>query len=127
VELQIDTIVGEIFHRVGDGRVRRVVIDSMADLANASRDEQRFRDYAYALTQRFSALGVTAMLTMELQHGEAPIAVSAMVDNILLLEVSLRETAERSLRVVKTRGSGYDSRRHGLRISSRGVMVDRRD
>ena len=126
VELQIDTIVGEIFHRIAEDKMQRVVIDSMGDLMNASRDMQRFRDYAYALTQRFSALGITAMLTMEVMRGgQYPPEVSAMVDNILLLEAHLNGEMQRTIRILKTRGSGYDLRRHLLRITSQGVLVDR--
>ena len=47
-----------------------------------------------------------------------------MVDNIILIEVALREAVERSLRVLKARDSGYDSRRHAVRISSRGMTVE---
>jgi circadian clock protein KaiC len=126
VELQIDTIVGEIFRRIDAHRVRRVVIDALGDLIGASRDTRRFRDYAYALTQRFAAQGVTAMLTVEVARGgDLPVDVAPMVDNILLLETFLDGAGHRTIRIVKTRGSGYDPRRYPLRITPKGVVVDR--
>lgn len=125
VELQIDSIVGEIFRRIDEAKVRRVVVDSLGDLANASRDSLRFRDYAYALTQRFAREGVTAMLIMETARAGSGAEVTPMVDNIMLLEVGLGETIERTIRIVKTRGSGHDGRRHVLRITPDGIVIDR--
>lgn len=125
VELQIDSIVGQIFERIDGSGIRRVVIDALGDLINASRDIIRFRDYAYALTQRFASGGVTAMMTMEAPQPSTLGEVSPMVDNMLLLEMHFGETVERTIRIVKTRGSGHDSRRYPLRITSSGISIDR--
>jgi circadian clock protein KaiC len=126
VELQIDSIVGEIFHRIEQSNVRRIVIDSLGDLVNASRDVLRFRDYAYALTQRFATTGVTAMLITESTRGSMDGEVTSMADNVVLLEMAFGETLERTVRIVKTRASGHDGRRHALRITPQGIVVDRR-
>lgn len=125
VELQIDTIVGEMFRRIEARKTRRVVIDSLGDLMNASRDAQRFRDYVYAMMQRFSAQAITAMLTMESQDGRLATEVSPMTDNIVLLEMVLEESMRRTIRIIKTRGSGDDARRYSLRITPQGLVVDR--
>jgi KaiC/GvpD/RAD55 family RecA-like ATPase/ActR/RegA family two-component response regulator len=116
VELQIDTIVGEMFRRIEARKTRRVVIDSLGDLMSASREAQRFRDYVYAMMQRFSAQAITAMLTMESQDGRLATEVSPMTDNIVLLEMVLEDTMRRTIRIIKTRGSGYDARRYPLRV-----------
>jgi circadian clock protein KaiC len=125
VELQIDTIVGEMFRRIEQRRSRRVVIDSLGDLMNASRDQQRFREYVYAMMQRFSEEAITAMLTMEKHDGGLMTEVSPMTDNIVLLEMVLEETMRHTIRIVKTRGSGYDARRYPLTITPQGLVVDR--
>ena len=125
VELQIDTIVGEMFRRIEQRKTRRVVIDSLGDLMNASRDVQRFRDYIYAMTQRFSLQGITAMLPMEVHDGRLATEISPMADNVVLLEIVLDETMRRTIRILKTRGSGYDVRRYPLKITSQGILVDR--
>jgi circadian clock protein KaiC len=126
VELQIDTIVDEMFRRIEQHRARRVVIDSLADLMNASPDLQRFRDYIYAMTQRFAKQRITAIVTMEMQTGPRPMEVSPMVDNIVLLEMVLEDTMRRTIRIIKTRGSGHDARRYPFRITPHGIVVDRR-
>ena len=126
VELQIDSIVGEIFRRIDKSNVRRVVVDALGDLAGASRDVLRFRDHAYALTQRFARQNVTAMLTMEDVRGNGRSEVEPMIDNILLLGMLLGDTVERTIRITKTRGSGHDGRRFVLRITSDGIAVDKR-
>ena len=100
---------------------------SMTASTRAARDAKRFRDYAYALTQRFATLNVTALMMMETtQAADMPGEVAPMVDNILLLEMMLEETTQRTIRIVKTRGSGYDARRYPLRITSDGIVVDRK-
>ena len=62
---------------------------------------------------------------METARAGSGAEVTPMVDNIMLLEVGLSETIERTIRIVKTRGSGHDGRRHLLRIAPDGIVVDR--
>ena len=67
-----------------------MLVDSLADLRMAAADETRFREFAYSLVQRFSRLGVSIMMTFEVQDlFEAPrlsdSAVSHLSDNIVLL------------------------------------------
>jgi circadian clock protein KaiC len=96
----------------------------------ATQDTQRLHDYLYALGQHFAVSRVTALLTFETARPgitgvyriDAPF--SHLSDNILLLEVKLDEDrSRRSLRVIKTRGSGHDPRVREIRISSEGVRV----
>ncbi len=124
VELQIDSIIGRLFRRVEASGARRVVIDALDDLLAAAQDEQRYRDYIYALTQRFSELGITAMLTAEAARNNLGQAdVSPLVDNILKLEMLMGEALERTIRIVKSRGSAHEGRRFQLRITSEGMLV----
>lgn len=129
VELQIDTIVGELFTRIDRGKIRRVVIDALGDLENASRDAQRFRDYIYAMTQHFAARNITSMLLMEGSPGfnatgmETVRDVSPMSDNVVLLEMRLEGDLERYVRVIKSRGSAHSTAPRPLRITSEGILV----
>ena len=71
---------------------------------------------------------VTCMMTYELTnlfevHGISDQEISNMADNILLLRFKEAETMERSLRIIKTRGSAHDNREHRLEITSKGVIV----
>ena len=65
VELQIDSIVGEIFKAIESGEARRLVIDAIGDIATAASDIQRLHDYLYSLIQHFAVRGVTTILTLE--------------------------------------------------------------
>ncbi len=129
VELHIDSIIQEIFHRIKHHGVRRVVVDALGDLELAAGERRRFRDYIYALTQHFLRQGITAMLTLEMieSHGADFISktpVSQMSDNTLLLGMELRdEELVRTLRVVKSRSSAHMGGRRVLRITEKGAEV----
>lgn len=135
VELQIDSIVVEIFEAIKTGAVRRLVIDAVGDLAAAANDPQRLHDYLYSLVQHFAARGVTTMLTLE--SGEAFVDLaprqrqgqgqgqrfSYMSDNLILLGWNERHPERRSIRVVKMRGSAHDAETRELEIGPGGARV----
>ena len=129
VELQLDSIVTEMFRRVEANRVRRVVIDSLGDLAQSANDPLRFRDYMYALTQYLVSRGVTAMILMETpgiyaeQRAAFGVEVSQLSDNVLLLGMELEHDLRRTVRIIKSRGSAHEGRRLDLTISARGVAI----
>ena len=130
VELQIDTIIQEILRRIEAHGIKRVVVDALGDLAKAAADPRRFSDYVYALSQELARRGVTSMLVVE-APGDARGAfvisgrdVSEMSDNTLVLAMELVPELERTIRIVKTRGSAHDGARHVLRISRQGIVVE---
>ena len=129
VELQMDTIVQEMLRRIEAQRVQRVVVDALGELAKAAADPRRFADYTYALNQELAGRGITSMLIVETAPA-APVNtvitgrdVSEMSDNTLLLGMELGPELERTIRIVKTRGSAHHGGRHVLRISSQGIVV----
>lgn len=128
VEMQLDSVTSELFHRVREGKIKRVVIDALGDLERSSIDRQRFSDFIYALTQWFAVENVTCMMTYELSqlfeiHGISDQEISNMSDNILLLRFREGPEMERTLRIIKTRGSAHDNREHKLEITSKGIVV----
>lgn len=130
VEMQLDEVTGELFHRVREGKIKRVVIDALGDLERSSIDRQRFSDFVYALTQWFAAQNVTCMMTYEMSqlfevHGISDQEISNMSDNILLLRFREGETMDRTLRIIKTRGSAHDNREHKLEITSKGIVISK--
>jgi circadian clock protein KaiC len=115
VELQLDSVASEVFRRVRSGTVKRVVIDALGDLERSSVDRQRFADFIYSLTQWFAAAGVTCLMMYELTslfeiHGISDQEISNMSDNIILLRFTAEKEMERTIRIVKTRGSAHDNR-----------------
>jgi circadian clock protein KaiC len=129
VELQIDSIVVEIFEAIKTGSIRRLVIDAVGDLAAAANDPQRLHDYLYSLIQHFAARGVTTMLTLESGEEIRGFAstreqrFSYMSDNMIFLGWNAQHPDRRTLRVVKMRGSAHDAETRGLEIGADGVRV----
>lgn len=128
VELQIDRIIVDMFRRIQEGGVRRVVIDALGDLASAATDPQRLHDYLYALVQHFAVSTITSVLNLEttgnrLSGDGMQNAMSYLSDNVLLLTVDGEERTRRSLRVLKTRGSAHDTRVREVEITARGLSV----
>jgi circadian clock protein KaiC len=130
VELQIDSLIDDIFRLIRRKGVMRIVVDAIGDLVTAARDAQRLHDYLYALSQHFAVHGVTAMLMFETARPgitggytiDAPF--SHLSDNILLLEVNIEEErTRRKLRVIKTRGSVHDARVRDVEITGDGVEI----
>ncbi|MEK6283606.1 MAG: ATPase domain-containing protein [Acidobacteriota bacterium] len=128
VEVQLDTIAHELFHRVRKGRIKRVVIDALGDLERGSFDSERFADFIYALTQWFAAENVTCLMTYEMSNlfevkGISGNDVSNLSDNVILLRYRQGTEIQRTLQILKTRGSAHDSREHRLEITSKGILV----
>jgi len=128
VELQIDSIIVDMFRRIRQGRVRRLVIDALGDLASAATDPQRLHDYLYALVQHFAVSGITSILNFEtigntIAGNGMQNAMSYLSDNVLLLTVDGEERTRRALRVLKTRGSAHDTRVREVEISAAGLAV----
>jgi circadian clock protein KaiC len=130
VELQIDSLIDEMFRLIRTRGVKRVVIDAVGDLVTAVRDAQRLHDYLYALAQHLTVTGVTGIFTFETARPgitggyqiDAPF--SHLSDNILLLEMRIEDDrTRRELRILKTRGSGHDPRVREVDISADGVKV----
>jgi circadian clock protein KaiC len=128
VEIQLDGIAFEIFKRVREGTVKRVVIDALGDLERSSIDRHRFSDFIYSLTQWFATQGVTCLMMYELTNlfevqGISDQEISNMSDNIILLRFSSDKEMERTIRVIKTRGSAHDNQERTLRITRKGFEI----
>ncbi len=128
VELQIDSIIVDMFRRIQQRRIRRVVIDALGDLASAATDPQRLHDYLYALVQHFAVSGITSVLNFEtagntIAGNSIQNAMSYLSDNVVLLTVDGEERTRRKLRILKTRGSAHDMRIREVEITAAGVNI----
>jgi circadian clock protein KaiC len=128
VELQIDSIIVDLFRRIEQGHVRRLVLDAVGDLASAATDPQRLHDYLYALVQHLAVRTITSVLNFEttgntISHAGMQNAMSYLSDNVLLLTLDGEERTRRALRVVKTRGSAHDTRVREVAIGPGGLTV----
>ncbi|MGA7614161.1 MAG: ATPase domain-containing protein [Thermoanaerobaculia bacterium] len=129
VEMQIDSVVVELFQRVRQQKIRRLVIDALGDLRHRSYDPQRLIEYLYSLTQWFAVEEVTTLITVEvptalLLQQVTGDEVSNMSDNILTLRFKADREMQRWIRILKTRNSGHDPVERRFEISSSGMEID---
>jgi circadian clock protein KaiC len=128
VELQIDSIIVDLFRRIEERQIQRVVIDAVSDLALSASDPQRLHEYLYSLVQHFAVRNVTALLTMEtttpdFSNSAYAQGFSAVADNIILLELTTDQRTRRTVRVVKARRSKVDPQVRELEITGHGARV----
>jgi circadian clock protein KaiC len=124
----IDEVVTRVSEEVSDGRVQRVLVDRLNDLA-ATTDEGRFRDFMYSFAQYLAVRGVSAFMTHEISDIFSTTVfsrygISHMSDNVILLSY-VREKAQikRAIAVVKTRASAHDTTMREFEITPDGIAV----
>ncbi|MDB4879798.1 MAG: hypothetical protein JWL60_1244 [Gemmatimonadetes bacterium] len=128
VELQIDSIIVDMFRRIEQRGIRRLVLDAVGDLASAATDSQRLHDYLYALVQHFAVRTITSVLNFETTGNAVggtgvQNAMSYLSDNVLLLTVDGEQRTRRALRILKTRGSAHDARVREVEIGAGGLRI----
>jgi circadian clock protein KaiC len=134
VELQIDSIIGTVFRLIEELEVKRVVIDALGDLIQASSDNNRMHDYLYALNQHFSVNGLTSIYTFESAvdrsgllagglraHGDR---ISYMSDTVILLNIDMGKPVRRTLSIVKQRASAHALGEHEFTITTNGIRIN---
>jgi circadian clock protein KaiC len=129
VEMQMDQVASELLARVRAGKVKRVAIDAVGDVERASVDRQRFSNLIYTLTQWFAVENVTCMMTFEMSdlfevRGIGDEQILNMSDNVILLRFAAGHELKRTLRIIKTRGSGHDNREREMRITAEGMLIE---
>jgi circadian clock protein KaiC len=129
VDMYIDEWVYELLDRVQKVGARRVLIDSLGDLSVAAGEELRFREWMYSLTQRFSRLGISPLMTLEIPdlfevRRLSESAVSQLADNVVVLQyIRSRSEIRRAVLVLKTRASQHDIQIREFRISKEGMVL----
>jgi circadian clock protein KaiC len=130
VELDVDMAAARIRDAVERRGVRRVVIDSTAEMELAVHDSERFDDYLASLIGYLRGREVTTVMTREITQlfgNELTIAsrgLSYIVDNIVLIRyVELHSTLHRIITVLKSRGSNHDKRLRELQIDDGGIEI----
>jgi circadian clock protein KaiC len=118
--------VARLLRQAVEGRaVRRVVIDSAAELDRSFLERVRAPDYFAALARYLRGQDVTTYLTLdipriigqELDLTDSPLALLA--ENLVLLRyVEYRSRLERQLSVLKMRTSAHDHAIHAFEISA---------
>ncbi|MFA5891450.1 MAG: ATPase domain-containing protein [Actinomycetota bacterium] len=121
---RLEEAFGEIVRNCFAVQPTAVVIDS-AKALHDSVGESSLREKIYELASRVAHTNAVLMFVGEYTEEELGTAPEfAVADTILYLANSPKGARDqRSLRVVKNRGSGYISGRHVFRIGVRGIEV----
>jgi circadian clock protein KaiC len=126
----LDGLADRLLDNVRARGVKRVVIDGLDGIRQTSPYHERTIRFVTALVNILRAMDVTTIFTEETQKLFGPDVevrvegMSALVDNILLLEYLDDGTdLRRLLSIVKQRGRGYDPSVRQLCITSRGIEL----
>jgi circadian clock protein KaiC len=130
VELDLDEVGALIRRELAGGDVKRVVVDSLAELAFAARETERLPAYVWALGGFVRAAGGTTIFTNEmaaLGSGGDLGGLSFIFNNVLFLRyVELESELRRGLNVLKMRGSGHEKGLIGFTIDANGIAFGER-
>jgi len=121
----LDGVIAEIGQLMKRHRPSLVVIDSFRAFHAFARDDATYRLFLDSLTRQLTASTATAIWIDEYGRANAADAPEfAVADAIVALDAKqFQEREQRTLQVLKMRGSGYRSGQHAYRISAKGINV----
>jgi circadian clock protein KaiC len=104
---------------------KRVVFDSLSELALLARDALPFRREVLLLKKKLLDLGATALLLSDRTTPESDRQLQSLAHGVLTLEELAPEfgAGRRRLRVTKLRATSYPGGFHDLRIETGGLVV----
>jgi circadian clock protein KaiC len=126
VELDLDEVGALIRAELARGDVKRVLIDSLAELSFAARDTERLPGYIWALGGFARAAGGTSIFTNEIaalgQSGGIG-GLSFLFNNVFFLRyLELQSELARGLSVLKMRQSDHEKGLIRFTIDERGIV-----
>jgi len=126
--LDLDVLASAVRTEIAKNPVSRIVIDSLAELALASREAERFPAYTRSLVGLIRAAGSSLLVTSETtSHGLSPQSLDELMflfDNVIDLRYIEQESrVGRAVNVVKMRNSAHQTTLNGLTISDHGITV----
>lgn len=127
-ELDLDIIGAAIRQELSDGSIRRVVVDSLAELVVSTRESERFAAYARSLVGFIGAAGASLVITSEtttLGPMTEPVGgLSFLFHNVILLRyIELGAEIGRALNIIKMRNSGHEKGLFQYQINGRGLEI----
>ena len=127
-DLDLDVLATAVRSELSEHATSRIVIDSLAELAFAAREQERFPAYMRSLVGLVRAAGSSLLITSEtVVHGSS---VNAM-DGLLFLfnnVIDLRYIEDgsqigRAVHVAKMRNSWHEMTLNSVTITDRGLVV----
>ena len=134
LDLSIDEMLNEIIEAVDRRKARRLVIDSLSgfELALAPTFREDFRESLYRMVAVLTGMGITMMMTAELEDSYtdlrfSPHGTAFLTDAIIMQRyIELKGQLQRIIGVVKVRGSAHSKDLRTFEITDKGIeMGDR--
>jgi circadian clock protein KaiC len=121
----LDGVLAALGEQLKEHRPSLVVIDSFRALHAFAKDDAAYRLFLDALTRQLTASATTTLWIDEYGRANAQEAPEfAVADAIIALDIKQHDDREqRTIQVLKLRGSGFQSGQHAYRLSSKGLNV----
>ena len=131
LDLSIDETLHDLIEMINRTQAKRIVIDSLSgfELALAPEFSEDFRGSLYRMIAELTGLGVTILMTSELEDRFtdlrfSPFASSFLADAIVMQRyVEIEGQLRRAISVVKVRGSGHSKDIRLFDISDEGIVI----
>ena len=131
LDLSVDETLYELRETIARTKAQRVAIDSLSgfEMAVSPGFREDFRESLYRLVGVLTGLGVTVMMTIEIEDGYTELRLgprqNAFLTDALILQryVELDGTLKRVMTVLKVRGSDHSNDLRFYEVGSRGLTV----
>ena len=131
LDLSIDETLYEIVDQVQRLKARRLVVDSLSgfELALAPTFREDFRESLYRMVAVLTGMGVTMMMTAELEDSYADLRFSphgtAFLTDVIIMQryIELKGSLQRVMAVVKVRGSAHSKEIRAFEITRTGIAI----
>lgn len=133
LDLSIDETLHDLIGMINKTQAKRVVIDSLSgfELALSPEFSEDFRGSLYRLIAELTDMGVTILMTSELEDRYTDLRFSQfgsafLSDAIIVLRyIEIDGQFKRVLSVVKVRGSNHSKDIHLFDITDKGIIIGR--
>ncbi|MDP9007812.1 MAG: AAA family ATPase [Pseudomonadota bacterium] len=131
LDLSIDEIVQHLVNLIHKMKATRVVIDSLSgfELAVAPTFREDFRESLFRMVAVLSGLGVTVLMTSELEDRYTDLRFSpygsAFLTDAIIVEryIEIESRLKRVMAVVKVRGSAHSNELRLFEITDAGIII----
>ena len=131
LDLSIDEIVQQLVQLIHSMKATRVVVDSLSgfELAVAPTFREDFRESLFRMVAVLAGLGVTVLLTSELEDRYtdlrfSPYGSAFLTDAIIVQRyIEVESRLQRVMAVVKVRGSGHSNEIRRYEIGREGIAI----
>jgi circadian clock protein KaiC len=131
LDLSLDEILHDLVAMILRMKAKRVVIDSLSgfEMALASMFREDFRESLYRLVAALTEMGVTVLMTAEMEDRYTELRFSSygnafLADAILMQRyIELKGKLRRVMSVVKVRGSAHSDEIRFYDISADGINI----